>query len=96
MSDMTLEQVRDLLNHAEATSLTGNYVQLSIRDCAHAYLALEAALATPAEPSIPVSKVREMIVKGYYDGYADRDQHYAYADHATADRILAEYAGAGK
>jgi hypothetical protein len=41
---MTLEQVRDLLLHPKAVSITGNYVQLSTEDCAHAYLAIDAEI----------------------------------------------------
>jgi hypothetical protein len=59
---MTLEQVRDLLHHPTAVSITGNYVQISTEDCAHAYLAIDAAIkareaaqpvayiATPCDP----------------------------------------------
>ena len=50
------------------------------------------ALATPAEPSIPVSKVREMIEEGCRATDVDDPDMPT----EIADRILAEYTGAGK
>ncbi len=42
---MTLEQVRDLLRQAPATSMIGSYVALSVPDVAAAVHAIESAIA---------------------------------------------------
>lgn len=63
---------------------------------------IDDALTATAEPSIPVSKVREMIVRavdwGYDEGFARANDEGASAVPIDdkCDRILAEYAGAGK
>jgi hypothetical protein len=56
----------------------------------------DAALHTPAEPSIPVSKVREIVrrLRDYAEQYAANGTTSSWAD--DLDRILAEYAGGWK
>lgn len=57
--------------------------------------ALEAALAQPAEPSIPASKVREIAIEALHCGYDKATGPRVMDAGFEADRILASYTGAG-